>query len=134
VHVLEPDVDVGVLVGERADGADALALGDVVIGIVETGDPQSAEDRRPFGERAQAAADHDRLLVVHLGAVVVLAVVDTDVDVAVVRTELVAVRHARIGGREEPDALGEQRALEAIAVDALQEVEIRGLLNTEAGV
>ena len=95
--------------------------------------------RRPFsitppsGNGRTRAAHHERLLVVRLGFGVALAVVEAGVDVAVVAGEVVVTGDAGVGRtRQTGRALGEDRPLEAVAIDALGVVDVRRLLHAEA--
>ena len=88
--------------------------------------------RQVGGERSDRAAEFERLLVVDFGFLVVLAVEDAHVQVAVVGREVVVERGARIRRRHDRrkrDALGEHRALETIAVNPLLEVDPGRLLD-----
>ena len=133
VRVDEIVAGVDELLLERHLPNGALALGVLyeVVAEVETRHAQAAKHRRHRRERADRAAQFDGLLIVHFGFGVTLTVVHADVEVAVVRGEVVVERGARVRRVVEAFALGERRALEAIAVDALFVVNQGRLLDTK---
>ena len=101
--------------------------------IDEAGEAEAARgERARRGQRPEAAAQLPGLLVVDFRLAVVLAVVDAEVEVAVVPGEVVVEGRADVRRGEEALALGEHRALEAVAVDAFRVVDVRRLLLAEA--
>ena len=93
------------------------------------------QHRRLGRERPDRPAKLEGLVVVELDPLVVLPVVDADVEVAVVRRQVVVEREARIRRRhrrEQRQALGERRALETIAVDPFIEVHPWRLLDADS--
>ncbi len=132
VEVVERHVQVTVLEAGLEKRALLLAVPDVVICIVEPGDAQTARKRAGRRERADCPANLERRLVVRLGRVIALAVVDADVNVAVVAREVAVERGAQVRRGQEAFAFGEHRALEPVPVDTLVEVDEGRLLLAEA--
>src|SRR5206468_9054859 len=123
--------EAGMLEGGAPDEAVAGPVLDVMIRVVEAREAEALQ-RAAERQRAQGAANLERLLVVRLRAAVRVAVVHADVDVAVVAREVQVSGEAEVGGGEEALALGEDLALEAVAVDAFHEVDVGRLLHAEA--
>ena len=106
----------------------------VVVVIVDEMRTKPPQHRQAGGERSDRAAQFKRLLVVDFGFLVVLAVVDAHVQVAVVGREGVVERGACIRRRHDRrkwDALGENGALESVAIDAFFEIDPRRLLDAQ---
>src|SRR6202035_3066146 len=83
-------------------------------------------------QRTHRTADLNGLLVIRLRFVVVLAVVEAEVKIAVVAGKIVVTAEAGIGRAQEAFALREDRSLEAVAIDAFRVIDIRRLLHAEA--
>src|SRR5262249_53982361 len=132
LQILKRRVDILVLEAAHGNEAIAIAILDVGVLVVEDRQAQAAQVRGTGREWTYRRADLNRLLVVHFRLRVALAVVVPDVDLAVVIREVRVERHARVGRAQEALALGKDRALEPVAVNALLEIDPWCLLDAEA--
>ena len=134
-QVIEARVHEFLLEGHVAHHALALGILDVVIVVVNEMASKTPKHRAPGRERPDRAAEFQPLLVVDFDFLVILAVVHADVDIAVIRWDVVMERGTRIRGRHrrrQRDAFGKYRPLKSVAVDALLEIDPWRLLDPES--
>src|SRR4051794_29590385 len=86
---IETGVEDRMLVCDLADHPLPLALLDVMIRDEKAGQPQTLEQRAAEWHWTNGASYLETLLVIDLGLVVILAVIETGVHVAVVAVEVV---------------------------------------------
>ena len=133
-EVVESGVQVVVLERDVAHQTLALVVARVMIVVVDEMRSKPTQHGHAPRQRPDRAAEFNRLLVVDFDPLVVLAVIDADVEIAVVRREVVVEGHARISGRHgcrQRDTLREHGPLEPVAVDALFEIDPRRLLDSQ---
>src|SRR5256714_1290528 len=113
----------------RPGGRAVVGLERVLVG--KAGDAQTLQQDGAERERPHGAAELESLLVIDLGFVVVLAVIEAAVNVAVVAGEVPVPGEAGVGGADQADALGKERSLPAVAVNPLGVVDEGRLLHAE---
>src|SRR5262245_19783262 len=96
---------------------------------------ETSKHRRHVRQRTHGAAELEALLIVDLDALIVLAVVETEMHVTVVLWEVVVKRQASIGRRHrrrQRNAFREHSSLESVAVDPFLEIDPRRLLDAKS--
>src|ERR1700693_1748245 len=102
---------------DTANHAFALPVHHVVVAVIKQMRPQSPQHGGLGRKRSNRATELKRFLVVRFNLAVGLAVVETDMEVAVVRRQVVVERRAGVRRREKALTLREHGSLESVPVN-----------------